>query len=258
MSIADANDGSLVGAARAEVIRDFHKSATAQRLGIKLAGDVGESTVSAEGTQHIAPNSGKTKLMKVLVDKHGNPLVSSAPDSEGHTMLESFKQANAGTTLYDILMHEKQAGDVGEYDSEQYLDITKSNENSNRRILDDAYVLSGVSKQEAKAPVRARLREAFAGTSDSLGDQTVKGMFPAAYQASGLKKTANYAPARPGKMSREMFKDVSKNRAAQQARIKHLIDGQLSKTMKPTGPVSKPSGGNKIFTGIRKMLTKGK
>lgn len=189
MSLSAVDGEGLVGSARAEIIRDFYKSATAQRLGVKLAGDVGESTVSATGTQAIAPQSGKTKLT-AKVDKHGNPLVTASPDSTGKTMLESYKQANTGTTLYDILMHEKQAGDVGEYDSEQYMSITGANENSNRRILDDASILSGVSKQEAKAPVRDRLRESFASTSDTLGDATTKAMFPTAYQYGGLKKTA--------------------------------------------------------------------
>lgn len=190
MSMDSANDGSLAGQARAEVIRDFHKAATAQRLGVKLAGDVGEAATMVTGAQSIAPNSGKVKLT-TKVDKNGNPLVTASPDSTGKTMLESYKQANTGTTLYDILMHEKQAGNVGEYDSEQYMSITNANENSNRRILNDASILRGVSKQEAKAPVRDRLKEAFSTTSDTLGDQTVKSFFPLGYQEVGMKKTAS-------------------------------------------------------------------
>jgi len=190
MSMTSASDGSIVGQARAEMIRDFHKSASAQRLGIKLAGDVGESPTMSEGTQAIAPDHGKTRLM-AKKEQAGNPLVTAAPDSTGKTMLESYKQANSGNSLYDILMHNKEAGDVGEYDSEQHMPVTGSNENSNRGILDDSYVLNGVSKQEAKAPVRDRLREAFAGTTDTLGDQTVKALFPNAYQKGGLKKVAS-------------------------------------------------------------------
>ena len=188
MSIASNNNGSLAGAARAEIIRDFHKSATAQRLGVKLAGDVGESSTHIKGVQGIAPSSGKIKLTK----NQGELLVSSAPDSTGNQMLESYKQAEGeGTTLYDILMHQKEAGDVGEMDAEMAAPgIPSKNENSNRSILEDSYVLQGVSKQEAKAPVRARLAEAFAATSDTLGDQTVKNLFPTAYSQGGLKKTA--------------------------------------------------------------------
>lgn len=214
MSMDSASDGSLAGQARAEVIRDFHKAATAQRLGVKLAGNVGESTVTATGTQAIAPQSGKTKLT-TKVDKYGNPLVTASPDSTGKTMLESYKQASTGTTLYDILMHEKQAGDVGEYDSEQYMSITGANENSNRRILNDSSILSGVSKQEAKAPVRDRLREAFASTSDTLGDATTKSMFPTAYQYGGLKKTAmspldEYAMEKEASYKRQQKKNAKK------------------------------------------------
>ena len=189
MSIASANDGTSSGAARAEMIRDFHKQASAQRLGIKLAGDVGEQPTMASGVQAHAPEHGKTRLMPKK-EVGGNPMVTASPDSTGKTMLESYKQANSGSTLYDILMHQKEAGDVGEYDASQYMSVTGANENSNRRILDDASILSGVSKQEAKAPVRARLSEAFASTSDTLGDQTVRSLFPHAYQGGGLKKTA--------------------------------------------------------------------
>lgn len=189
MSVTAANDGSLAGQARAEMVRDFYKAATAQRLGVKLAGDVGEGPTMASGEQSIAPNSGKIKLMPKK-EVAGNPMVSAAPDSKGKTMLESFKQADsAGKSLYDILMHNKEAGDVGEMSaSEPAQGIPSSNENSNRSILKD---YASITKQEAKAPVRDRLREAFSATGDTLGDQTLKGMFPAAYQASGLKKTAS-------------------------------------------------------------------
>jgi len=195
MSMTSANDGSVAGQARAEIIRDFHKAATAQRLGVKLAGDVGESPTMASGVQAHAPESGKTKLMPKK-EVAGNPMVSSSPDSKGKTMLESYKQANSGQTLYDILMHQKEAGDVGEMDASMPApNIPTANENSNRGILDDSYVLQGVSKQEAKAPVRDRLAEAFASTSDTLGDQTVKALFPQAYQKGGLKKTASTSVA---------------------------------------------------------------
>ena len=188
MSVTSANDGSLAGQARAEMVRDFYKAATAQRLGVKLAGDVGEGPTMVSGEQAIAPNSGKIKLM-AKKEVAGNPMVSAAPDSKGKTMLESFKQADsAGKSLYDILMHNKEAGDVGEMSaSEPAQGIPSSNENSNRSILND---YASITKQEAKAPVRDRLREAFSATGDTLGHQTLKGMFPAAYQASGLKKTA--------------------------------------------------------------------
>lgn len=192
MSMSAANDGSLAGSARAEIIRDFYKSATAERLGTKLAGTVGESSTHIDGEQQIAPSAGKTKLM-AKKQSGGNPMISASPDSTGKTMLESYKQAQSeGTTLYDILMHQKEAGDVGEMAADQYMSISSKNENSNRAILGDASILSGVSKSEAKAPVRKRLQEAFASTSDTLGDATVSRLFPLASSRGGLKKTAYY------------------------------------------------------------------
>jgi hypothetical protein len=92
-------------------------------------------------------------------------------------------------------MHKKEAGDVGEYTADQYMSIPSKNENSNRGILNDANILSGVKKSEAKAPVRARLAEAFASTSDTLGDATVSKLFPQAYAKGGLKKVAGVSAA---------------------------------------------------------------
>ena len=290
MSMTTANDGSVVGQARAEIIRDFHKSAAAQRLGVKLAGNVGEGPTQASGTQAHAPMSGSHSLM-AKKEVNGNPMVSASPDSTGKAMLESYKQANSGQTLYDILMHnkeamdgaersalfagaggmvpvlptgtlgaymgadegagggaaagsfaggmggrlaggiaqnviggvpgylvrrgmtaagnaggaylghrlaeelDKEAGDVGEFTADQYMSIPSKNENSNRGILNDANILSGVKKSEAKAPVRARLSEAFAATSDTLGDATVSNLFPQAYAKGGLKKVAGVSAA---------------------------------------------------------------
>lgn len=183
MSISSSHDGSLAGAARAEIIRDFYKSATAERLGTKLAAHI-------VGEQAIAPSEGKTKLT-AKKQSGGNPMVSASPDSTGKTMLESYKQAQSGgTTLYDILMHQKEAGDVGEMAADQYMSIPSKNENANRAILNDASILSGVSKSSAKAPVRKRLQEAFASTSDTLGDATVSRLFPLASSKGGLKKVA--------------------------------------------------------------------
>ena len=295
MSMTNASDGSVAGSARAEMIRDFHKAANSQRLGVKLAGTVGDSPTMTSGEQAQAPESGKTKLMpKKMVN--GQPMVTQSPDAKGNAMLESYKQADSAQTLYDILMHQKEAkrepvseadmkstknwatglgwmgaagaapkgrkvdaalgsaggsmvggtagmaggaaigaglgslggakgrmigagigsmlglgggsmlgsrkgtemmlnkeaGDVGEMSaSDSAQGIPSSNENSNRALLADASILAGVSKQEAKAPTRARLAEAFASTNDTLGDQTVKALFPQAFQGGGLKKVAN-------------------------------------------------------------------
>lgn len=210
MSITAVNDGSVAGMARAEMVRDFYKSATSQRLGTKLAGSVGESATSVTGQQGLAVSSGKTKL----TGKTSGLMVTSSPDSTGNALKESFKQANTGKTLYDILMHQKEAGDVGEMDASMPAPgIPSSNENSNRSLLNDASILSGVSKYEAKAPVRDRLREAFATASDTTGEQSAKAIFPMAYQKGGLKKTA-YADGYVGKPIYELDDTALRRRAA--------------------------------------------
>lgn len=188
MSLAAVSQDAA-GNARAEMLRDFYKAATST----KMAGTVGESHTAVSGTQGLAPSNGKVKLQP-LKASGSNPMVSASPSSSGKQMLESFKQANTSKTLYDILMHQKEAGDVGEYDASQPAPgIPASNENSNRSLLNDASILSGVSKYEAKAPVRDRLREVFATATDTTGEQSAKAIFPQAYQQGGLKKVASVA-----------------------------------------------------------------
>lgn len=247
MSIAAVNDGSVAGMARAEMVRDFYKSATSQRLGTKLAGSVGESSTSVTGQQGLAVSSGKTKL----TGSTNGLMVTSSPDSTGNPLKESFKQANTGKTLYDILMHQKEAGDVGEMDASMPAPgIPSSNENSNRSLLNDASILSGVSKYEAKAPVRDRLREAFATASDTTGEQSAKAIFPMAYQKGGLKKTA-YADGYVGKPIYELD-DMALRRRAAMSDDNALLAGGLGAlaggaagalTMAPAGAGPAVAGG---------------
>ena len=81
MSITATSGEGIIGQARAEMVRDFYKSASSQRLGIKLAGDVGESSSHVKGEQGLAPSHGKTKL-KPLQGPDGNPLVTASPDEK--------------------------------------------------------------------------------------------------------------------------------------------------------------------------------
>ena len=220
VAINTADDGTTAGSARAEIVRDFFKSATAERFGQKLAGDVGEAPTQASGPQGQVPESGKTRLHKLLSGPQGNPLVSSGPNTTGKTMLESYKQADSGQTLYDILMTNKEASDHGgpmvSDSSMPAQGIPSSNENSNRAILNDAYVLEGVSKREAKEPVRARLAEAFAGTTDTLGDASAKAVFPQATAKGGLKKTAGVSQfmSQPLRKGKGLLSKVSRGQAA--------------------------------------------
>lgn len=191
MAISSVNDGSPAGTAQSDMIKDFFKQASKQRMGVP------HGSTAATGTQGIAPSQGKLKLNQ----KQNALRVSSSMDSTGNTMRESYKQAS----LYDILMG-KQAEAAFEtppqYTSDTYLDVNNSNENSVRSVLDTNESAAGFQRRHVHGDnIRKRLSEAFAGTNDSLSDATVQQIFPQAYAAGGLKKTASATRSRLNKMA---------------------------------------------------------
>jgi len=191
MAISSVNDGSPAGIAQSDMIKDFFKQASKQRMGVP------HGSTAATGTQGIAPNQGKLKLNQTR-----NALqVSSSMDSTGNTMRESYKQAS----LYDILMGKQaEAGceTPPQYTADTYLDVNNSNENSVRSVLDTNESAAGFQKRHVHGDnIRKRLSEAFAGTNDSLSDATVQQIFPQAYAAGGLKKTASATRSRLNKMA---------------------------------------------------------
>lgn len=172
--------GSAADHIRGEMVRSFFKNAS---------GSPAQGPTAASGTQEQAPESSKRKISPPTAGQvAGSPAQSSASDTKGldtkdgeKPMLESFKQAE-GQSLYDILMASKTAGEHGPAEmtaSEDAPDVPSSNENSNyRSILHSNEGPVNVTKREAKAPVRARLAEAFASTGDVTGDASVAAMFP--------------------------------------------------------------------------------
>lgn len=174
--VAHSSAGTdAAGGIRGEMIRSFFKSAT--------AGSPAQGPTTTSGTQAQAPEGSKRRIA-VNNASGASPAQSStqpeAKDGE-KVMLESFKQAE-GQSLYDILMASKTAGHGGPAEmtaSEDAPGIPTANENSNyRSILHSNEGPVNVTKRQAKAPVRARLAEAFGSTGDTTGDAGVSAMFP--------------------------------------------------------------------------------
>jgi hypothetical protein len=169
-----AGTGSAADHIRGEMVRSFFKNAT--------AGSPAQGPTTTSGTQTHAPSSSKKKIAINNATGPSPAQSSTQPEAKDgeKVMLESFKQAQ-GQSLYDILMASKTAGQGGpaEHDAESSAGVTAANENSNyKRILHSNEGPVNVTKREAKAPVRARLAEAFASTGDTTGDATVSSMFP--------------------------------------------------------------------------------
>ena len=205
-----ATGGDSSAGFRQEMIRDFYKAATSPAQGPTMA----------SGVQGQAPSEGKKKLNpKGLVGGNSPAQSSTTPEAKDgqKTMLESFKQAES-TSLYDVLMGNKTAGmdSPAQHDSEVGAGVTTANENSTyRQTLHTNEGPVNANKRDLKKNTRARLQEAFAHTSDTLGDATAAQIFPNA-AAKGNLKIAN-AMASVGKglkgMSGKILSVPSSSRA---------------------------------------------
>lgn len=194
MAISSVDDGTAAGVAQSDMIKDFFKQASKQRMGVDAPA---HGSTAAAGTQGLAPQQGRTILNKT----QPGLVVSSSLDSKGKTMLESYKQAS----LYDILMgkHAAHGEHISpmQYTSEEHLAVNNSNENSVRSVLDTNESAAMYQKRDVHGSnIRSRLAEAFAGTNDTLSDATVQSIFPQAYSSGGLKKTASTTRNRLNKL----------------------------------------------------------
>jgi hypothetical protein len=182
LALTSANDGSAVGSAREEVLRDFFKQAAP-------AGAVPHGATAATGVQAQAPEAGKTKLAPVGLVAGAAPAQTTAPVGPGPK--ESFKQAG-NQTLYDILMGNKtaEANPMVSSSTEDSANPGSANENANASQLKSEAGIVAMSKREAKKPTRARLAEVFSHTSDSLSQETAQKLFPQANSGAGGVKEA--------------------------------------------------------------------
>lgn len=193
-----ASGGDNAAGFRQEMIRDFYKAATSPAQG----------PTAASGVQGQAPSEGKKKLNpKGLVGGNSPAQSSASPEAKDgqKTMLESFKQAESAS-LYDVLMGNKTAGMGGpaEHDSETSAGVTTANENSTyRQTLHSNMGPVNANKRDLKKSTRARLQEAFAHTSDTLGDATAAQIFPNAAAKGNLKIASSPVAQRLMKIAAE-------------------------------------------------------
>lgn len=192
-----ADDGSREGAHRREILESFFADKSA-------AAGSPKSSPAPTGKQSMPPQSGKT----TITPSKGGNVESEAPTGKQTTIgqdppaTQTPPQDPPGkyaSSLYDLLT--KSAAKGGPADSHALDDQAappKKNENSNISLIaggNDAPVRA--TKRQAKAPTRARLKQLFAGASDTgPANAAAKAAFPQAYAKGGGIKEAAKGDAR--------------------------------------------------------------
>lgn len=192
VSIATADeDGSLVGTARAEIVRSFHKLAAESK-----GPHSGPTTTT--GTQAVAPQAGSKKLVKPGLTGGNHPAESTAP--EGKMSREALAQtppANpsksaAAGTLFDLIMRNKVADDGPREMTSTDSAPSRPKGQEGGAQADSALASNDapVKAEKAKlhAPTRARLSEIFAHSGDTAQSlAAAKAAWPQAFAKGSLK-----------------------------------------------------------------------
>ena len=191
MALEIVDDGTPSGAAQRRVVEDFFKGADTQAI----KGPA--QSVSPTGTQAVPPQTGARKILPTGQASGTHPAESEAPTGTQATIGQSpggEKKADKPVTLLDMLT--KHAMDMGSgtqpKNSEALQDTAdpgKQNENRNvDRALGSNEAPVNLTKRDAKAPTRDRLKALFASASDTgPSSAAAKAAFPTAYSRGGMK-----------------------------------------------------------------------
>lgn len=200
MAMATADDGSAAGAARAEMVRDFFKTAAEadKKKGI-MQPLVTETTTS--GTQKVAPQTGKAKLNPQGLVSGDSPKQTTAPD--GMMSRNAMEQTPSSSptkaaSLYDMLMGARMAKIAAEsgaaaprqMDSSQPPPAhPKGQEGGHAQgPLSTNESIVAAKRRELHAPSRNRLSELFAHSGDTAQSvASAAGTFPLAAAKGGMK-----------------------------------------------------------------------
>lgn len=195
VALNTADDGSAAGAARMEMVRDFlSKSAETH------APSSGPTKATGMQTQ---PPTGSGKAMPGGPAKGGRPATSEAKG--GAQDQNAFRQMppavaatpkdgggkSAGSTLYDILMANKEAASGGPATSTAEEGVVHSGGPDGERwahsILGSNESPVSTTKRDAKKPTRPRLAEAFDTVANTTGDATARAVWPGAAAKGDMK-----------------------------------------------------------------------
>lgn len=193
LAYAAAEDGTAAGTARAELVRDFFKAAN------EGGAQPTVTSTDTKGTQAVAPQAGKTKLNPQGLASGNAPAQSTAPDGKmSRNVLEQTPPANPGksanASLYDLLMAQKVANEGGamprQMDASQPAPSHPTGQEGGHAAspLASAQALINAKRKDLHDPTRARLREIFAGTTDTaVSMASAHAVAPQAAAQGGLK-----------------------------------------------------------------------
>ena len=204
VSLATADDGTVSGAVRAELVRDFFHEAGKLADGPKI-------TASPEGTQAEAPRAGAKKILPEG-QPSGDPKITEAPEGKmSRTVLEQTPKADpsksaASPTLFDVLMGKKAAktaADVpGGGDQARVMESTDKAPARNMGQEGGGQANAALANNEAPvnatraalhAPTRDRLKEIFANVGDTAASKASAKIVAPKASASGNLKNASIA-----------------------------------------------------------------
>ncbi len=200
LAMATADDGTAVGAARAEMVRDFFKTAAEADKKKAVAQPLVTETMTS-GTQKVAPQTGKAKLAPQGLVSGDSPKQTTAPDGAmSRNALEQTPSASPtkAASLYDMLMGARMAKIAAEsgaasprqMDAEQAPPAhPKAQEGGHAQgPLSSSERIVAAKRRELHAPSRSRLSEIFAHSGDTAQSmESAAGTFPLAAAKGGMK-----------------------------------------------------------------------
>ena len=200
LALSTADDGSAAGAARAEMVRDFFKTAAEADKKKGIMQPLVTETMTS-GTQKVAPQSGKAKLNHQGLTSGDSPKQTTAPD--GMMSRNAMEQTPSSSptkaaSLYDMLMDARMAkvaaesgsGAPRQMDSSQPPPAYQKGQEGGHAQgpLSTSERIVAAKRRELHAPSRSRLSELFAHSGDtSQSMASAAGTFPLAAAKGGMK-----------------------------------------------------------------------
>jgi hypothetical protein len=224
LAMATADDGTAMGAARVEMVRDFFKTAAEADKKKAVAQPLVTETMTS-GTQKVAPQTGKAKLAPQGLVSGDSPKQTTAPDGAmSRNALEQTPSASPtkAASLYDMLMGARMAKIAAESGaaSPRQMDSTqpppahpKGQEGGHAQgPLSSSERIVAAKRRELHAPSRSRLSEIFAHSGDTAQSmESAAGTFPLAAAKGGMKVAAS--PAQVAKAMAAAKKEEEKEEA---------------------------------------------
>lgn len=200
MAMATADDGSAAGAARAEMVRDFFKTAAEADKKKGIAQPLVTETMTS-GTQKVAPQAGKAKLAPQGLVSGDSPKQTTAPDGAmSRNAMEQTPSASPtkAASLYDMLMGARMAKIAAEsgaaaprqMDAEAKAPAHPMGQEGGHAQgpLSSSASIVAAKRRELHGPTRNRLSELFAHTGDTAQSmESAAGTFPLAAAKGGMK-----------------------------------------------------------------------